>query len=142
MLFESFNKSLLKLFSYHDITLLYWIGVGRGLASPQLGQSMSSAGRQKRFKYLSSGQRSCLGDILGNNLLTAVVKLVDFQLVDSAEGVRLPQLYVVAVLWNDGRLSALRVGVPKGVCATVLHMHHAGVCFRLLFPGLLTSQSA
>lgn len=56
-----------------------------------------------------------LGDIVESLLLTAVVELVDFQLVDFAEGVDLPQLYVVAVLGNDGRLSTLRVGVPKGV---------------------------
>lgn len=60
-----------------------------------------------------------LGDIVGNLLLTAVVKLVDFQLVNFAEGGDLPQPYVVAVLWNDGRLSTLRVGVPKGVRGTV-----------------------
>lgn len=58
------------------------------------------------------------GDIVENVLLTAVVKLVDFQLVDFAEGGDLPQLYVVAVLWNDGGLSTLRVGVPKGVRGT------------------------
>lgn len=117
MLLESFVKSLLKLFSYHDIALLYWIGVGRRLTLPQLGQSMSSAGGQKRFKYLSIGQHSCSRVIVGNLLLTAVVKLVDLQLVNSAEGGGLPQLYVVAVLRNDGRLPALRVGVPKGVSA-------------------------
>lgn len=117
MLLESFNESLLKLFSYHDITLLYWIGAGRCLTSPQPGQSMSSAGRQKRYKYLSIEQSSFSGDIMGKLLLTTVVKLVDFQLVDFAEGVQLPQLYVVAVLWDDGRLPALRVGIPKGVHA-------------------------
>lgn len=116
MLLESFNKSLLKLFSYHDITLLFWIGVGRRLTSPQLGQSMSSAERQKRYKYLSIEQCSFSGDII-DLLLTAVVQLVDFQLVDFAEGGHLPQLYVVAVLWDDGRLPALRVGIPKGVHA-------------------------
>lgn len=116
MLLESFNKSLLKLFSYHDIALLYWIGVGRRLTSPQLGQSMSSAGRQKK-KYLSIERHSFSGDIMGNVLLTAVVKLVDFQFVNFAEGGQLPQLYVVAVLWDDGRLPALRVGIPEDVHA-------------------------
>lgn len=116
MLLESFNKSLLKLFSYHDITLLFWIGVGRRLTSPQLGQSMSSAEKQKRYKYLSIEQRSFSGDTI-DLLLTAVVQLVDFQLVDFAEGGHLPQLYVVAVLWDDGWLPALRVGIPKGVHA-------------------------
>lgn len=60
-----------------------------------------------------------LGGVVECLLLTAVVKLVDFHLVDFAEGGDLPQLYVVAVLWNDGGLSTLRVGVPKGVRGTL-----------------------
>lgn len=67
MLLESFNKSLLKLFLYHDIPLLYWTGVGHRLTSPQLGQSMSSAGKQKRYEYLSIEQRSFSGHIMGNS---------------------------------------------------------------------------
>lgn len=55
---------------------------------------------------------------MADGLLTAVVKLVDFQLVDFAEGGHLPQLYVVALLWDDGRLPALRVGIPEEGHAT------------------------
>lgn len=88
-----------------------------GLTPGQLGQSMSSAGRQKRYQYLSTQQSGSSGDTTAHLLLTAVVELVDFQLVDFAEGVHLPQLYVVAVLWDDGRLPALRVGEPEGVQA-------------------------
>lgn len=90
--------------------------VGR-LTSPQLGQSMSSAGRQKRYKHLSTEQPVFSGAIMGNLPLTAVVKLVDFQLVNFAEGGHLPQPDVIAVLWDDGRLPTLRVGIPEGVHA-------------------------
>lgn len=74
---------------------------------------------QEDKRDLDIGGLASLILFLINLLLTAVVKLVDFQLVDFAEGGDLPQPYVVAVLWNDGRLSTLRVGVPKGVRGTV-----------------------
>lgn len=74
---------------------------------------------QEDKRDLDIGGLASLILLVINLLLTAVVKLVDFQLVDFAEGGDLPQPYVVAVLWNDGRLSTLRVGVPKGVRGTV-----------------------
>lgn len=129
MQFESFNKSLLKLFfiSWHHFVKLDWSRSSSPITS---AWSVHVVCRKTKETWISEdGAAQFLRPYGGK--LTTVVKLVDFHLVDSAEGGGLSQPNVV-VLWDDGRLPPLRVGVPEGVHAILWHVHHTGVHFFII----------